>query len=181
MLDVVGGSLFFLAASSRMSRCSSGLALASTAAVRLLLVSSLFLSVIDNQRLQCLRPRIELRAACGGLSSGLRAPRIELGARGGLCGGHGATDGIAAGGSGLLVATTNRLRRPHPNPSVNRAVDTIPEVGRAGLAGGLRRGGDEYGGRAGGVGGGGGWGGVGGGGGFYAGGGGGGVGGGLRR
>jgi hypothetical protein len=126
MLDVVGGSLFFLAASSRMSRCSSGLALASTAAARLLLVSSLFLS-------------------------GLCAPRIELGACGGLCGGHGATDGIAAGGSRLLVAAANGLRRPYPNPSVNRAVDTIPEVGRAGLAGGLRRGGDEYGGRAGGV------------------------------
>jgi hypothetical protein len=44
MLDAVGGSLFFLAASSsRMFRCSSGLALASTAAARLLLVSSLFL------------------------------------------------------------------------------------------------------------------------------------------
>jgi hypothetical protein len=43
MLDAVDGSLFFLAASSRMFRCSSGLALASTAAARLLLVSSLFL------------------------------------------------------------------------------------------------------------------------------------------
>jgi hypothetical protein len=42
------------------------------------------------------------------LSSGLRAPRIELGARGGLCGGHGATDGIAAGGSGLLVAAASK-------------------------------------------------------------------------
>jgi hypothetical protein len=61
---------------------------------------------------------------------------------------------LRRGGSGLLVAAANGLRRPHPNPSANRAVDTISEVGRAGLVGGLRRGGDEYGGRAGGVGGG---------------------------
>jgi hypothetical protein len=77
---------------------------------------------------------------------------------------------IAARGSGLLVAAANGLCRPHPNPSGNRAVDTIPEVGRAGLVGGLRHGGDvntevgraglgavcggdEYGGRAAGVGG----------------------------
>jgi hypothetical protein len=46
-----------------------------------------------------------------------------------------------------------RARRERAAES-NRAVDTIPEVGRAGLVGGLRRGGDEYGGRAGGVGGG---------------------------
>jgi hypothetical protein len=55
------------------------------------------------------------------------------------------------GGSGLLVATANGLRRPPPNPSANRVVATIPEVGRAGVAGGLRRGGEEYGGRAGGL------------------------------
>ena len=57
---------------------------------------------------------------------------------------------VAAGGSGLLVATANGLRRSHPNPSANRAVDTIPEVERAGLVGGSQRGGDEYGGRVGG-------------------------------
>jgi hypothetical protein len=36
----------------------------------------------------------------------------------------------------LLVAAANGLRRPPPNPSANRAVATIPEVGRAALAGG---------------------------------------------
>jgi hypothetical protein len=36
----------------------------------------------------------------------------------------------------LLVAAANGLRRPPPNPSANRAVATILEVGRAALAGG---------------------------------------------
>ena len=44
---------------------------------------------------------------------------------------------LRRGGSGLLVAVANGLRRPHPNPSANRAVDTIPEVERAGLVGGV--------------------------------------------
>jgi hypothetical protein len=52
----------------------------------------------------------------------------------------------------LLVAATNGLRRPHPNPAANRAASRNPEVGPAGLAGGLwRRGIRRSGGWAGGL------------------------------
>jgi hypothetical protein len=95
------------------------------------------LSARDNQRLPCMRRRIELSPVRRGLRSGLRARRVELVARGGVCGGDGETDGIAVGGSGLLAAASNGLRRPHPNPAENLTAARNPEVGRAGMAGGV--------------------------------------------
>jgi hypothetical protein len=83
-----------------------------------------------NQRLLCLRQRIELGAARGGLSSERAAEYAAVMAR---------RMGLRRGDSGLLVAAANGLRRPPPNPAANRAVARNPEVGRAGLAGGWRR------------------------------------------
>jgi hypothetical protein len=79
--------------------------------------------------------QIELGAPRGGLSSERAAELAAVTAR---------RMGLRRGGSGLLVAAANGLRRPHPNPAANRAAARNPKVSgergwQAGLAGGLRR------------------------------------------